>query len=158
MNDMGNYRKTPSALAALEPLPEVRETDTDSSWHLFLTLQSQAAELYMPTEPAGLTPTGVDGARAEPLSVHYVMTEARRHNRVAPLEPYWRSMCEILHKRAGSQPPPPMTAQEAADTPPLAKRIRIRDQVEWADRHGQLPAVLGYFRSLSEEHWMHIGR
>ena len=155
---MGNYRNTPSALASLEPLPEVRETDTESSWLLFLSLQSRAADLYVQTLPAGLEPVAGDGAPADALSVQDVMVEARRHNRVAPLEPYWRHLCEMLQKRAGLQPPPPMTAQEAVGTPPLAKRIRIRDQVEWAEKHGQLPAVLGFFRSLSEEQWMHIGR
>jgi hypothetical protein len=158
LNDMGNYRNTPSVLAALEPLPEVVETNTDSSWMLFHSLQSQAAELYAPTQPAELASAAAGAAPGEPLSVQDVMTEARRHNRIAPQEPHWGRLCDLLQKATGSQPPPPMTPHEAAGTPPLAKRIRVRDQVEWAEKHGQLPTVLGFFRSLPEDQWMHIGR
>jgi hypothetical protein len=158
LSDMGNYRNTPSALASLEPLPDVVETDTESSWLLFLSLQSRGSELFSATGSAGLASAGRKASRGEPLTVQDVMTEARRHNRMAPLEPHWQRLCDLLHKATGSQPPPPMTPRESAGTPPLAKRIRVRDQVEWAAQHGQLSAVLGFFRSLREDDWLHIGR
>ena len=156
MND--NYRNSPSALAALEPLPEVTETDSDSSWLLFLSLQTRGTELFARTTPSGLDLLPEDAHGTGILAVQEVMSEARRFNRVAPLEPHWQRLCTLLQEATGRQPPPPMTAGESAGTPALVKRIRIRDQVEWADQHGQLGAVLDFFQALPEEHWLHIGR
>jgi hypothetical protein len=147
---MSKHRNGPSLLASLEPLPEVRETDTESSWLLFLALQSEDRTAAPPAESLPLVR----------LTVQDVMVEARRYNRVCPQEPQWQRLHALLLQQPAPEepPPPPMTPSEAAVAPPLAKRLRVRDQVEWAERHGLLREVLGFLRSLPEEDWLHIGR
>jgi hypothetical protein len=157
VNDVDNYRYTPSALAALEPLPEVKETNSESSWQLFVQLQSQSSD-FTPTTPSTLSPLTEQATKSGGISVQDVMAEARRHNRVCPLQPHWNRLCVVLREATGSEPPPPMSAEESAGTPPLVKRIRVRDQVEWAEQHGRLREVMAFFQSLREEQWLHIGR
>jgi hypothetical protein len=155
-----DYRNTPSILATLECLPEVVEKNTDSSWQLFVTLQSRGESVFQRTLPSGVQDLGtVEQAATGDITVQEVMAEARRLNRIAPLQPHWHRLYLLLKESAqGAEPPAAMTVDEAARTPPLVRRIRVRDQVEWAEQHGQLAAVLRFFRGLSEEEWAHMGR
>jgi hypothetical protein len=157
VKERDSYRNTPSILATLECLPEVHEKDSDSSWQMFLALQNQ--DPYAPTQPSDMQAlqASVAGASSQ-LTVHEVMLEARRLNRVAPCEPRWQQLHVLLKAAGRGDPPPPMTGVEASATPPLVKRIRIRDQVEWAAQHGLLEQVLGFFTALPENDWVHIGR
>lgn len=156
MKERDSYRNTPSILATLECLPEVVEKDSDSSWQTFLALQRE--DPYAPTQPSGMQAMEASLRPASHLTVHDVMTEARRLNRVAPCEPRWQQLHVLLKAAGRGDPPPPMTGREASATPPLVKRIRIRDQVEWAAEHGLLERVLQFFNALPENDWVHIGR
>lgn len=158
MNDLWNYRdRPPSVLADLGPLPHVVESDSDTTWRLFVKLQEQHRHDFPRTQPMMpfSAPAPAMPAAAEP-TVEEVMREARRLNRICPQEASWKQLCDGLRQRTGLQPPEPITGPAASRTPPLVKRIRIRDQVEWAARCGQLRHVMDFFSSLGEEQWAHM--
>jgi hypothetical protein len=50
-----------------------------------------------------------------------------------------------------------MTGAELRRSPPLVRRIRMRDQVEWAAQHGLLRELFDFIESLPEDHWLHMG-
>jgi hypothetical protein len=159
VTERDTYRNTPSILATLECLPEVVEKDTDSSWQMFLALQSRDQAPYEPTLPSDLQALHGSRPGAESrLTVNDVMIEARRLNRVAPCEPRWQQLHVLLQAAGRGDPPPPITGVEATATPPLVKRIRVRDQVEWAAQNGLLESLFQFFTSLPENQWVHIGR
>jgi hypothetical protein len=159
VKERDSYRNTPSILATLQCLPEVVEKNTDSSWQMFLALQSQDEAPYAPTQPSDMqalyASPHVDQSR---LTVSDVMIEARRLNRVAPCEPRWQQLHVLLKAAGRGDPPPPLAGLEGSATPPLVKRIRVRDQVEWAAENGLLEPLLQFFISLPENQWVHIGR
>jgi hypothetical protein len=159
VKERDSYRNTPSILATLECLPEVVEKNSDSSWQMFLALQTQEEAPYAPTQPSDMQALHAShpGAPSR-LTVNDVMMEARRLNRVAPCEARWQQLHVLLKAAGRGDPPPPMTGIEATATPPLVKRIRIRDQVEWAAEHGLLEPLFQFFTALPENQWVHIGR
>ncbi|HSV44842.1 MAG TPA: hypothetical protein VLJ58_03535 [Ramlibacter sp.] len=121
------------------------------------------------TVPAGLqagpqeaAPPGADAAPAPaPTTLDQVMAEARRNNRVCPQPQLWEQLYDMLPgkiKRLGRiQPQPPLTGRAWAATPALAKRVALRDHIEWADAHARLDEVMAFFRQMSEEQWHHLG-
>jgi hypothetical protein len=148
MDESWIYRVTStSVLADLGPLPEVVESNSETSWNAFLQAQA-SQERSLATRPRG--------APEATLSVQEVMSEARRNNRICPRVPHWQALCALLGELTGAQPPGAISGNEAKQAPPLVKRIRVRDQVEWAARHGQLPQVLRFFQSLPEDRWHHM--
>lgn len=151
------YRNTPSALAALEPLPEVSESDTESAWMMFLELQRN--QNFAPTEPSGPVSLSLPLPRSGSIvTVNDVMVEARCRNRAAPREEDWHLLHDLLKASTGREPPRPMSATELQRSSPLVMRSRVRDQVEWAEQHRQLELVLRFFKTLPEDRWVHIGR
>lgn len=141
-------------LADLGPLPEVVESDTETCWHLFQQLQAQPTCDFTLTESAALAPAAT-AARAA-VTVEDVMVEARRMNRVCPKDGPWLRLFALLRESAGAEPPAPIVAPESTKTPQLVRRVRFRDQVEWADRHGQLPLMFGFIQRLVEDEWAHM--
>lgn len=161
MQERDAYRNSPSILATLQCLPEVVETNSESSWQLFLELQSQGSEraAFSPTLPSNTQSlsAGLGGDEAK-LTVQTVMVEARRFNRVAPCAPEWGRLHALLKSAGYGEPPLPFTGAEASATPALVQRIRIRDQVEWAAEHGLLDRLYKFLQSLPEDRWVHMGR
>lgn len=39
---------------------------------------------------------------------------------------------------------------------PMQKRLRLRDQIEWAERAGGLASLHAFLVALSEEQWLHF--
>lgn len=155
--DQWNYPQKPSVFAALGPLPEVEESSRESTWDLFQQLQAERVQPLDHTQPLVRSTAGQAAAvRGAPLEIQDVMAEARRRNRVAPQLPHWHRLCAMLAEATGETPPAAMEARELAAAPPLARRIRVRDQVEWAAARGLLPQVLFFFRSLAEQDWVHL--
>ena len=158
MKQRDAYRNTQSVLATLQCLPEVVETNSESSWQEFIALRSENQAHFAPTVTSEIPVIDACQARTHrQLSVQDVMTEARRLNRVAPCERRWQQLHLLLQGAGRGTPPPPMTGMEASVTPPLVKRIRVRDQVEWAARHGLLERLFHFFRALPEDQWVHMG-
>jgi hypothetical protein len=157
MDDQWPYRTKTTVLADLGPLPEVRETNSETLWKMFVELDEQHTASFFKTVPSSLAGLGAQGRQhAEGLSVQVVMTEARRHNRVCPIEAEWRRLHAILASVAADAPPP-LTGAEYRSSAPLVRRIRVRDQVEWAAQHGLLREILSFIESLPEDHWIHMG-
>ena len=118
---------------------------------------------YAKTEPSELDPDpeSADAPAASEVSVGEAMVEARRNNRLCPLPGPWQTVYELLPNKdygpPGLQPMPPLTASALRTTPSLAKRMRLRDHIEWADAHGGLDAVYAFLKSLPEDQWHHMG-
>jgi hypothetical protein len=147
-------RTTTSAPADLGPLPEVAETDRDTLLKMFIELDEQHTSSFTKTQPSSLMRLRKDQRR--PLggySVQDVMAEARRHNRVCPKEAEWQHLQAIL----GHEAPAALSGSELRGTPPLLRRIRLRDQVEWAAEKGRLLDVMDFLQRLREDQWMHMG-
>lgn len=157
MDEQWQYRTRTSVLADLGPLPEVTETNSETLWKMFVELDEQHSAGFLKTVPSAVATLGAhDTPRPETLSVQSVMTEARRHNRVCPMEREWMRLYAIL-QTAGPDAPAPLTGSEFRRSPPLVRRIRVRDQVEWAARHGVLGEVHSLLEALPEDHWVHMG-
>lgn len=154
--DNWQYRST-TILADLGPLPEVVESKSDTAWKMFLELQEQHTDRFSKTVPSSPTRLIDHPAAADRvISVQDVMTEARRHSRVCPVQPEWQRLHELLVAAAGADAPAAITGAERRTTPPLVKRVRLRDQVEWAARHGVLQEVFAFLEPLPEDHWVHM--
>ena len=160
MEERDAYRNTPSILATLQCLPEVMELTSESSWQMFLALQAQDRNACAPTQPCDLHFRVSSAADEDPggLTVQAVMAEARRLNRVAPCAAEWAKLHDLLRSAGRGNPPPALTAAEAASTPALVQRIQVRDQVEWAAQRGMLERVFEFLQDLPESRWTHIGR
>ncbi|MEJ5991619.1 hypothetical protein WG902_16570 [Ramlibacter sp. PS3R-8] len=158
MDHEQNFRPTQSAvLTDLGPLPDVLESNSETTWRMFTELQAQDSGRFMKTQPSSLVPLGDAPSQARRiLSVDEVMYEVRRYNRVCPVESQWRLLGDLL-REAGAETPASLSGPEFRRTPPLAKRSRVREQVEWAAQHGLLREVFSFFTSLPEGDWVHIG-
>jgi hypothetical protein len=152
-DDLFRTRNT-TILADLGPLPEVRESNTETSWRMFVELQEQQGSGFQPTEPAALE--AHSGGRPGRVTVDDVMVEARRLNRVCPKDSAWQQLWALLREAAGCEPPLPIVAPESLKTPQLVKRVRFRDQVEWAAQQGQLQVLFAFMQSLGEDDWSHM--
>lgn len=160
MDDQWDFRppKT-SVLADLGPLPEVVESNSETTWKMFLQLEAQQAASFSRTTPSALAPLASGGSRpGGSLSVDDVMAQARRFNRICPVEPQWQRLHALLVQAGEADAPAAMAGVEFRRTPPLAKRIRVRDQVEWAARHGLLQEVSEFLDLLPEDQWVHMGQ
>lgn len=154
--DGGQRDARASLLADLGPLPEVTESDTDTSWRMFLELQEQHTTGFLKTQPSSMTPLDDHGTREAPNpTAQDVLLEARRLNRVCPCESQWRELHALLAAAAAGAPPS-MAGAEFRAAPSLVKRVRVREQVQWAADRGVLPQVLGFFRGLAEDEWVHM--
>ena len=151
---MENPFKQTTVLADLGPLPDVVESNSETLWKMFIELDEQHTSSFTKTQPSSIAPLAEE---SRPLrggySVQEVMAEARRNNRVCPKEQEWLQLHAIL----GPDAPVPLTGAELKRTAPLLRRIRLRDQVEWAARTDQLLAVMDYLQGLREDQWMHMG-
>ena len=157
MNDFQLTRPSSSKLTDLGPLPEVRECNRETTWQLFLALQS-GKDAFPHTQP--LTPAHAIGRTTQALQVeldvHAVLTEARRNNRVSPKDGHWARLSQLLQDATGFEPPP--CAPTTETVPRLVKRMLLRDQIEWAADHGYLPLAMRFLQALPEDDWVHMTR
>lgn len=148
-----------SALADLGPLPEVVESNTETTWKMFLQLQAQQSAGFTKTTPSSLSPLAEPVlGRIGSVSIDEVMAQARRFNRICPVEPQWQQLEALLNQAGGDRAPAAITGTQFRRTPPLAKRIRVRDQVEWSAQHGLLQEVHEFLSALPEDQWVHMGQ
>jgi hypothetical protein len=136
---------------------EVLEKNTDTSWAAFQALQHQQEHGYEKTEPAALPPPTLPTPTPAPLSVDDVMLEARRNNRICPKPLVWQRLYDWLPNKTPQLPQVPATRAEWDQLPPLQKRNRLREHLEWAARHGLLQKVHEGLKALPEERWHHMG-
>lgn len=153
-------------------VPAAVELDSATAWAEFERLRDGKATepappgpatdpAFAPTEPAGLTPTPQPPReRPKPqLTVQEVMVEARRFNRVCPKPDAWQRLYELLPPDSRTQraAPTPISGAAWQATSAMPKRMRLRDQVEWAEQHGGLQQVMDFLKSLPEAQWHHMG-
>ena len=83
----------------------------------------------------------------------------QENGRICPQPQRWQELCKLLPETrrtgAGSGPAPPLILAAWWDTPHLAKIMRLREHLEWADKHGALDEVDKYLRALPEDQWFH---
>ena len=101
---------------------------------------------------------GVAPASQPKATLEEVMALARRNNRSCPLPAPWAVFYELLPARVtdGAKAPPPVDRQGWTASSAMHKRLRLRDQIEWADRTGVLQHAHDFLARLPEEHWHHF--
>lgn len=81
------------------------------------------------------------------------------NNRVCPQPQLWNELWNKLKNKrqiGGKwEPSLPLILSAWWDTPILLKRLRLMEHLEWADHNGQLPEIVKFLTSLSEEQWYH---
>lgn len=150
-------------------VPAAIETDSTTAWAEFERLQAglsddppaePAEAAFAPTAPIsmGTVPAPAPTAPApRKVSVQDVMVEARRFNRVCPKPAEWERLHALLPLGPNGRPAPaPISGAAWKATPAMPKRMRLRDQVEWADQYGGLDAVMAFLKGLSEQQWHHM--
>lgn len=147
-----------TVIADLGPLPEVVESNTETVWQTFMQLQAHQRAAFSKTVPSTIAGLYESRDQEQRLTVDDVMAEARRFNRICPMEPHWSRLCSLLRDAVGLEPPEAICGAEARSTSKLTKRIRVRDQVEWAAHNGALQIVAGFLFALPEEQWVHMGQ
>lgn len=137
---------------------EVVEKNTDTAWALFEALRLQQETGVEATPPAHIAPLAVAPATAaNGVSLDDVLLEARRNNRVCPLPAIWKQVWDYLPNKVTTLSEVPATAAEWARLPPLQKRSRLREHLEWAASQGVLQQVYDALRKLPEDRWHHMG-
>jgi len=88
------------------------------------------------------------------------LAQATRNDRVCPQPQKWNELYSLLPNRrrigGGWEPPLPLILAAWWDTPANLKAARLREHIEWADKHGALEAVLEFLTDLEETEWFHI--
>lgn len=111
--------------------------------------------LLKPTEPAPLEPT------VRHVSIEQAMAEARRNNRVCPQPQAWQQLYQMLPGKKqmsrGWEPQAPLTGSAWNVTSAMAKRMCLRDHLEWAASKSCLDEIYAFLKALPEESWHHTG-
>jgi hypothetical protein len=126
----------------------------------------------LPTEPLPLEPLAHLPASAKKslddlgslslapveVTLYEALAEIRKDNRISPQPTRWLEFYRLLQQEGDGStlPAEPLTGSAWASTPPLAKRMCFREQVEWADAHGCLAPAVDFLKSLPETDWNYI--
>jgi hypothetical protein len=178
--------KKPSSQAPFVPhfpgdratAPAALEEIGDAAWQRFEELRQKQERLFAATEPGqrgGSTGSGAfqatrpmtaqpgmparPKARVKtPLSLDEVMLVARKNNRACPMPGPWKALHEVLlgQQQPGGVVPAPVDGPAWDVVSPMQKRLRLRDQLEWAERVGTLAPVHAFLAGLPEEQWLHF--
>jgi hypothetical protein len=144
--------------------PAALEDISEDAWLEFQKLQQSREGQFAPTRPmTGIAPLTGDApqtARPAPgsVSVDQALQLTRRNNRVCPMPERWRDMFDLMASIAPGKALPPVVIDGAAWSvvPPMQKRIRLREQLEWAERLGLLDPVFRFLQDLPDEGWLHF--
>jgi hypothetical protein len=84
------------------------------------------------------------------------------NSRLVPMPSQWNTLYGMLKNTrqkpsGGWQPPLPLILAAWHDSMPIAKQLRFKEHLEWAEQQGQLAEVGEYLRSLEEKQWCHFG-
>lgn len=136
---------------------EVLEKNTDTSWAMFQAIQQQHEIGFKKTEPVRLETLRAAPRAAGGLTLEQVMLEVRRNNRVCPAPAVWQKLFDYLPNKTPELPPVPASRVEWDLLPPLQKRSRLRQHIEWAAAQGVLRQVHEALKALPENRWHHMG-
>jgi len=146
------------------PVPDVKEGG-ESVWEVWNEESRRMDLAFAPTQPSEVVPlTGrneeasLPPRHSGPWTGDDVMVLARRNNRVCPRPALWAALYLLLEgDHYADLAPPPTQAWQWSKLSNLQKRLRFREHIEWADRHGKLDAMARYMESLAEPDWVHMG-
>lgn len=148
------------------PVPEVREGG-ESVWDLWVEASCRLDLAFAPTEPSdaaplctasGVAETVATEVRPRLLSVQSLMVLARRNNRACPAPAQWTQLYELLGGEGQHDlQAPPLQPWVWPRLSGLQKRLRFREHVEWAERHGRLEQIARFMNALGEGDWVHMG-
>jgi len=145
------------------PLPEVVEDDSEAGWTLWDTsVKSQwphagGSDTFVSSHrPPAFVPAG------HPLTIDAVLAVARIHNRVCPMPARWLLLHDLLTlggaRRHTPVAPPPLCGRAWTSTSAITKRVRLREQINWAADYGGLRDVYDWLLALDEGDWLHFGQ
>jgi hypothetical protein len=154
------------------PQPDVSEGG-ESMWALWNA--ADAEEPARVVEPAPAAPPAaapvVPRQASSPLApprpassgrsgIEKLVEESRRNKRVCPLPGKWQELYAMLRAAAPADAdplaPPPRTNEWAKSTA-LAKRLMIRDMIDWAAEYSLVDPMMQYLKALPEDQWLHMG-
>ncbi|HZY17955.1 MAG TPA: hypothetical protein VFE82_05695 [Ramlibacter sp.] len=154
--------------------PDALEETSESAWQRFLALQeapgadfertqAQSGRLaFDPTRPMEPQADRDAASGTGPVTLDDVMVLARRNNRACPVPAQWAAFHRLLPTQALQGrvlvAPPPLQNAEWPATSPISKRLRLRDQIEWAARTGALQVAHDFLAALPEDQWHHLGQ
>jgi hypothetical protein len=83
-------------------------------------------------------------------------------NRLVPMPPQWSDLYGMLEgtrqKPTGEwEPPLPLILAAWHHSMPIAKQIRFKEHLNWAEKQDQVDQVGAFLRSLPEHQWCHFG-
>jgi hypothetical protein len=84
------------------------------------------------------------------------------NNRLVPLPPQWMNLFKLLKQTrqndtGGWTPPLPLILAAWHHSIPIAKQLRFKEHLEWAEKKGQINEIGIFLRSLKENEWCHYG-
>jgi hypothetical protein len=141
--------------------PEWQETPT-SPTSLFAAASQPAALADPPTaaSPGAAQPAAPAARQPRRIGIADAMAVARRNNRACPKFASWVALHDVLMQAAvrgpGPPPPGPVAREDWAHVSPLNKRLRLREQINWAQGAGCLDRVVALLASLDEDQWEHM--
>jgi hypothetical protein len=157
--------------------PSALEEIGETAWERFEELRHKQDRQFAATEPGSRAPDTVNRAfqatqpmtvqagrprpkpRAKtPLSLDEVLLVARRNNRACPMPAPWKTLHTLLlaQSQQGVRAPGPVDGPAWDAVSPMQKRLRLRDQLEWAERFGALAPVHAFLVALPEEDWLYF--
>lgn len=155
----------PSSPRRVPSLPgaelDVQELEGDAGWDRWQELSARQDAGFAPTVPGSLPsmparPVRTPAPRLQGPTVDDVLLIARQNGRVCPLPVHWWSIFERLPDRP-RRLTPPLEGRAWNATGSLAKRIALREQIEWAARTGTLGLLRDLLEALPEQAWHHMG-
>jgi hypothetical protein len=95
------------------------------------------------------------------VTLAQVLALASEGGRVCPQPAMWGRLYELLPETRsdgyGSIPASPLMLAAWDDSRDEQKILRLREHLEWAERHGALGRVHAFLASLPEREWHHVG-
>ena len=152
-------------------VPAPVEDASEAAWREFDACW-EALDRQVRASPAGVAPRvaparGVRGPATKPaqaspraaVRVDDVMRLARMNDRVCPSPPAWTRLHQLLRVLVLARPTDPapvaLDAFEWSATTDLQKRLRLREQLAWAQHHGGLHVAHEFLLALREDDWHH---
>ncbi len=88
------------------------------------------------------------------------MALARRNNRACPTFAHWTGLHDVLLQSAvlgdAGAPPAPIARQDWEQVSAIDKRLRLKEQLHWAQGAGCLDQVVALLSTLDESQWEHM--
>ena len=138
---------------------EFKDTEPASTLPMVPPGEEKAYAVTTPVPLANVrTAPPADAAPIEP-TLEDLLAEIRRNNRVCPQPLAWEAFFRVLGENAaGAQlPARPLVGKAWASTPALAKRMCLREQVEWAAAHDCIEPAYRYLSRLPDAEWHYMG-